>query len=484
MFQGNSARTKRQVAFGRPAAVNSLRQCCRAVKASTRPPSNAPHFRNVRTRCVAGVLMTAREERRMSSADCAAKLLSVLSLACSLTTLTAVSADFPRQSEWPCFRRDGGLLARSPARGRISQPRIEWKQFVGLLETELIAERGKGMSNATLPLEEESSSNPAFAQARGSFFKNESPSDPNSSADSTTTVFADVLPDEPGLEKIEFESAFAKPTVKGQWQPCVGRCFARRAGQWVQMWETASIDLLFQPLPQELILLDARTGRIKDRCRFTDTRSYGCFGTYDFDHDGRTEFLVMGDFSKHVDVLGFRDGKLSVLWQRAIELDISNPQKVLRVGPQPVADVDGDGRDEILISLFNDTGDQRWHLTVCDALTGRVKCELTDEQLAGVLDLDGDGASELLTTHSVGAATPDFGVVSIWAIREGTAVISQNSITGVTVLRDRRLRKCLSPVFCLDNRAVFSILAGMDPIRFVLICLAGWMNRNQQCTIQ
>jgi hypothetical protein len=36
----------------------------------------------------------------------------------------------------------------------------------------------------------------------------------------------------------------------------------------------------------ELLLLDARTGRIKDRCRFTDTRSYGFFGVYDFEGDG------------------------------------------------------------------------------------------------------------------------------------------------------------------------------------------------------
>src|SRR5207249_2840929 len=133
------------------------------------------------------------------------------------------------------------------------------------------------------------------------------------------------------------------------------------------------------------------------------------------------EFLVMSDFSKHIDVLGFREGKLSVFWQRAIELDISNPQKVLRVGPRPIADVDGDGRDEILINLFNDVGDRRWHLSACDALTGRVKCELVDEQLAGVLDLDGDGASELLTIRSNGAATPDFGVISVWSVREGTA---------------------------------------------------------------
>jgi hypothetical protein len=66
---------------------------------------------------------------------------------------------------------------------------------------------------------------------------------------SATTTYADVLPEEPGLEKIEFESGFAKPTVNGQWQKCAGRCFARREGNWVQVWETQPIDMLFQPLP-------------------------------------------------------------------------------------------------------------------------------------------------------------------------------------------------------------------------------------------
>lgn len=365
--------------------------------------------------------------------------LLLLALACTFATLPAMAAAFPQPAEWPCFRRDGGLMARSPAPGRISEPRIVWSQFVGTLETELILEQEQGKAKVSLPANDAATGAAGFAEARAKFFAAAPPPGLDSTAvDPATTVLADVLPGEPGLEKIEFESGFAKPAVNGQWQSCVGRCFAQRNGQWAQVWETPKIELLFQPLPlagdfdgdgapeiailpfHELILVDARTGQIKSRCRFTDTRSYGFFGTYDFDHDGRTEFLVMGDFSKHVDVLGFREGKLSLLWQRAIELDISNPQKVLRVGPQPVADVDGDGSDEILINVFNDTGDGRWHLTACDALNGRVRCALPDERLAGVLDLDGDGASELLTARSEGAATPDFGVISVWSCRQGT----------------------------------------------------------------
>jgi hypothetical protein len=116
-----------------------------------------------------------------------------------------------------------------------------------------------------------------FAQALASIHQNDSEADLDK-FDPATTVIADILPEESGPEKIEFESAFAKPTVNGQWQPCLGRCFARQAGQWLKVWETAPLDLLFQPLPlvgdfdadgvpeiailpfHELILLDARNG--------------------------------------------------------------------------------------------------------------------------------------------------------------------------------------------------------------------------------
>ena len=216
----------------------------------------------------------------------------------------------------------------------------------------------------------------------------------------------------------------------------MGRCFARREGKWVQVWETQPIDLLFQPLPligdfegdgkpeiailpfHELLLLDARTGAIKDRCRFTDTRSYGFFGAYDLAHDGQTEFLVQADFSKHVDVLGFRDGKLTLLWQRNVEADISNPQKILRVGPNPVADVDGDGQSEVLTTIFNERGDQRWRITVHEALTGRIKAELPDEYLAAVLALDGGSASQLLTISATGAGVPEFGTIRVRSLKD------------------------------------------------------------------
>jgi outer membrane protein assembly factor BamB len=286
-----------------------------------------------------------------------------------------------------------------------------------------------------LPQDDFTTTNTAVASAIAGFRPATAAGDDNTSPNAT---FADVIAESPGTERFDFESAFGKPTVNGQWQECVGRCFARDGNGWKLVWQTEPIRELFQPLPlvgdfdgdgspevavlpfHELLLFDARTGRVKDRVRFTDTRSYGFFGVYDFDRDGRSEFLVQADFSKHIDVLGFREGRLQLLWQRNIEPDISNPRKILRVGPAPVADVDGDGRSEVLASVFNDAGDQRWHLTIHDALTGRVMADLPDEVLAGTIDVDGNGTNELLTTHARGAGVPEFGTISIFSWKEGS----------------------------------------------------------------
>jgi hypothetical protein len=347
---------------------------------------------------------------------------------------TPAPSAFPTPQEWPAYRRDGSLQAHSPARGSIVSPRILWQQFVGVLESQVVLEPASGKSRLSLPLEEFAPGSISPSLAAGNFLPK--PDLVEGEARSTTTTYADVLPGEPGKEKIEFESGFAKPTVNGQWQKCVGRCFARREGKWIQVWETQPIDLLFQPLPlvgdfdgdgkpeiailpfHELLLLDARTGAIKHRCRFTDTRSYGFFGTYDLAHDGRMEFLVQADFSKHVDVLGFRDGKLSLLWQRNVEADISNPQKILRVGPNPVADVDGDGQSEVLTTIFNERGDQRWRVMVHEALTGRIKAELPDEYLAAALALDGGGVSQLLTISAAGAGVPQLGTIRVRSLKD------------------------------------------------------------------
>ena len=356
---------------------------------------------------------------------------------------TAPPANAQSSGEWSGNRGNSTLDGRVALRGDITQPRIVWKQFVGAIETWLVATPGEASASVRTP---PSDAQPLVAEVYDAAWGREPPTGELEGraqpiCSSTTTAYAHVLPDARGLQKLEFESGFGIPTVNGQWQPAIGRCFKWEAGKWVKVWQTDPIDLLFQPLPivgdfdgdgnpevailpwKELLILDARTGRIKDRCKFTEARSYGFFGVYALDHDGRSEFVVQADFCKHVDVLGYRNGKLALLWQREIEPDISNPQKVMRVHPDPVADVDGDGKLEVLVDLYNGTGDGRWHVTVHDGMTGRVKADLVDETLVGIADVNGDGAAELLTTRTSGGGVPEYGQILVHSVRDGKAPI-------------------------------------------------------------
>ncbi len=325
---------------------------------------------------------------------------------------------FPKPGEWPYFRRTGTLDGHSPLHGNIIRPSIKWKQFVGAMESLVVVETSSKNTRLMLPGDETKATFGADSIASGDFiFRPQNEEEDNSSR---MVTFADIFPEYPGKEKLEFESAFHKTMINGEWALCVGRCMARQNGEWIQVWETKPFSYLFEPLPMvgdfdndgtqeiailpfyQMLIVDARTGVVRDSCRFNDNRSYGFVGVYDFDRDGRSEFLVQADFSKHVDVLGFRDGKLTLLWQKDIEQSVAHPQKVLRVAPDPVMDIDGDGKPEVITTLFNDSGDGRWHLTFLDAMTGQMKAHFADEVLSAPLDLDGDGVNELLTTCTRG----------------------------------------------------------------------------------
>lgn len=346
---------------------------------------------------------------------------------------------FPVAGEWPCERGRQSLLARSPLKGHLTTPRLAWKYDTGSLRTSFVVEPAAGAGSLRLP----DPNAPLAALDRGDPRWGLLPPEAEVGGGrqplwrTERVTYADVRPDLPGLEKIEFESGFDLPTVSGRWQPCAGHCYGWQKGAWVQLWQTAPIEMLFSALPlsgdfdgdgaleiallpwYELLLLDARTGAVKYRCRFTGQRSYGFFGACDLDGDGRSEFLVQADFCKHVDVLAFREGRLALLWQREIEAEISNPRKVLRAYPHPVADVDGDGRPELVLSIYSETGDQRWHVTVREPLTGGLRADLPGECLAGLFDLDGDGLTELLTSVTAGAGPPPGGTIRVRSLRGG-----------------------------------------------------------------
>ncbi|UCH36185.1 MAG: hypothetical protein JSV65_07480, partial [Armatimonadota bacterium] len=81
-------------------------------------------------------------------------------------------------------------------------------------------------------------------------------------------------------------------------------------------------------------------------------RHYGFFGAYPDASGGGTLFVVVGDFSGHVDVLSYRGGELRLLWMTLFdpqsEQGIDRRFTINRVLPDPIADVNGDGARAIL----------------------------------------------------------------------------------------------------------------------------------------
>jgi outer membrane protein assembly factor BamB len=352
----------------------------------------------------------------------------------------SASPPFPMPGEWPTFRHDKSLGGRAQGVGHIMQPKIIWKHFVGRMEATVIVQPGSGPDEQLITADERPG--PAEdAQWAKRWFP------PRLEAliagrvqpvplDATTT-YADVVPEIPGWERIEFANGFNLPSVNGQWQDGPGTCQAWKDGRWQQVWKTENVSMDFGPYPivddfdgdgrpevavlpwYKLQIYDARTGKLKDECRFAEGRSYGFLGAYDLDGDGKKELLVMGDFAKHVDVLGYRKGRLSLFWQQKIEPDLLNTKKILRLIPRPAAELDGDGVMEIVLNLFNDTGDNRWHIVIRDGITGKIKADLADEIVRGVADVNGDGLCELLTVSTVGQGIPQFGTLRLRGFRKG-----------------------------------------------------------------
>ena len=147
-------------------------------------------------------------------------------------------------------------------------------------------------------------------------------------------------------------------------------------------------------------IFDGTTGKRKAAFDYRPGhhRHYGFFGAYP-DVSGGTLFVTVGDFSGHVDVVSYRDGVLRLLWMTLFdpqsEQGIDRRYTINRVVPDPVAVVNGAGDRAILLSVFNSTGDQRWHTLGYDLPTGRIVFDLPDRYLSGLADVNGDGRQEL-----------------------------------------------------------------------------------------
>lgn len=151
-------------------------------------------------------------------------------------------------------------------------------------------------------------------------------------------------------------------------------------------------------------VLDPRTGAVVQFLGWDvspgNVRSYGLVRFVDLDGDGRDDFLCIANFSQHHEVLLNRGGKLELAWAQGWPESVTTGKVASTWAEPPQADLDGDGKLEITLSMYNSEDEGAWLLRGYDALSGELRYRLPGAVALATGDLDGDGCAEILANLS------------------------------------------------------------------------------------
>jgi len=350
-----------------------------------------------------------------------------------------------RSGDWVQYRGDEALTGRSALIGDIKHPCVEWEKFIGARET-LLALTVDDLRSANTWTPGTVTQHSDLDVVRREWGFDSVWHDLDATGEFTSDVpgcmhkTGKFIPGDDRYYRLSFTQL---PSTPGVEHKCLARLHLRQDGEWCCVWERnhppkpygihpivgdfdgdGRVEFAIAPI-DDIYVHDLLSGEQKAKARFVQPgmesgRSYGWFGAFDVDGDGRKEFVLIGDHQEHVDVLGWRDGRFELWWNWVIEEKVTAKNSLLRMGVNPVADVDGDGLPEIVVSVFNHEGDNRWHTIVMDGRNGERKFDIRDRYVVGMLDVDGDGAHEIFCVETPASRLiPDPGELSIVSCHGG-----------------------------------------------------------------
>ncbi len=356
----------------------------------------------------------------------------------------------PNASGFPVWSLNDVIGFATPFTDLLFQPSpILWSQFIGARQTSVAFQAAAGAaSTINLPA---ANSNAGALAANATWGIGPPTYDLNHNGN-PITLWIDVgekignfVDGSTAFQKVRFDSAFG--TCGGDPSGCTnlprGYLYQWQNGNWVEQWRTDPFPILFEP--QTIVgdfdgdgrlevavepwynvqVFDLLTGALKYTAQFTPEgaqsgRGYGWFGAFDLNGDGKQEFVALGDFQNLIAVMGWKNGQLVKLWDHLIEAHLDDHRTVHVPGAYPVQDIDGDGKLDVVTSLYNETGDGQWHVVARDGMTGTVLLDQPQRFLVGMADVNGDGAAEMFTITTKGLLVPEYGQVDVVNFRSRT----------------------------------------------------------------
>lgn len=354
-----------------------------------------------------------------------APLVGAAAVGAMLVDAPAAAVFAQAGADWPSYRHDGQLTGRSPGKGNLTEPPAEkWRRYLGGHDGLVEVNAAKGeQSMGELPAEEFAPSYLGEQAARWRPQKLVDLCGDGRLVSPPPGKVAKLLPDVAGLQQVVWE---ADPQVPNSG---IGKCFAFDQGAdkprlvwktetekevYEMLWTIGDVDA--DGLPDvvfmthyRILVYDGQTGRKKSTLSWDIGRNYGQMTLVNVDDQPGDEVVVVVDSPPHVDLLKYAPEQGKLLWSNRYITDaqVLLPIDVrLYILPNGVADVDGDGRMEIVYNLYNHSGDRRWHVMIRDALSGDIRWDLPQTYAIGLADLGG-GAKRLCCLAATGLGLPD-----------------------------------------------------------------------------
>ena len=255
---------------------------------------------------------------------------------------------------------------------------------------------------------------------------------------------------------------------------------------WELKWESEHIHMLCLSLPivadidgdgrmelavfpwYDVVVFDLETGAQKYRSRFINDkvkhgRAYGWVGAYDALGDGKKEIFILPNVC-HMAMMGWEGDEFKLKWTHFFEEDCSVMKTAYNIPEHAVMDIDGDGKLEVLTSVYNWHDDNNWHIYVFDAATGETILDIPDRYLYDNTDILKPGTWLAASMKTSGRRINKYGDLNFMEFRRENGELKFREVWGqknsefssrVKVVREAHM-----------NNMMFT---ATDPIRFAKI---------------